>query len=675
VKKYLSTILLFFLLLLPQGSSFLLAKNSSQTFVQTANYFLLSGSTLEDQETIQTLARFDLIVIPVEAQVYNEDFFQTIRSYNEDILILAYIPTVSWNDVYWNDSLHDELYKGIENGWWLKDASGNTKSVWPNTRALNLNSGWISYLANFVQEEVMSTGYWDGIFYDEVQDTIDWISPLDVNKDGKNDTTTQANTLWEENYLELFSTTRELLGDEAIIITNGSSNKAFAPSVNGRMFETFPSSTDSLTDWKNSTTDYLQFEDEIEHDPIIIVNVNTENTGTRDDYQKVRFGITSTLLGNGFFAFDYGTEDHGQLWTYDEYDVYLGKAKGEPENILSPSMSSIVSSVWERDFEQGKIIVNATNSQQTVRLDGEYEKIHGSQDPSINSGSIVSTITLAAKDGIILLRPIDSLQNAVFANGSFARIFTAEGATKRTGFFAYDNSQSGGLRVITQDIDQDDSLETIVAGDTYVTIYRENGTVEKTFAPYTETYTQGINLAIGDLENDGTIEIVTGTENGGGPHVRVFNSEGELINPGFFPYNEAFRGGVRVGIGDLNGDNINEIICAAADTGGPHVRVANKYGKIINPGFFAYDEDYRGGAYIAVGDVNEDGIDEIITGPGVGLEPIVRVYDRDGQLLSEFLAMDASQKTGVNVAVTDVDSDGQKEIIALTTDVFTFSLY
>jgi hypothetical protein len=81
---------------------------SDKEFVRTANYFLRSGPTLD--QSIDELAKFDLIVIPVEAQVYNESFFSEIRSINNDIVILAYVATVSWNDLYWDDPLHQYLY-------------------------------------------------------------------------------------------------------------------------------------------------------------------------------------------------------------------------------------------------------------------------------------------------------------------------------------------------------------------------------------------------------------------------------------------------------------------------------------------------------------------------------------------------------------------------------------
>lgn len=649
------------------------AFTDSNEFVRTANYFLMSGETLDN--ALMTLAEFDLIVIPVEAQVYNKSFFQKIRDINNDIIILPYIATVSWNDLYWSDPLHQSYYRHIEDDWWLTDGDGDQVSVWPGTRALNLNSGWSEFLPEFVYDEILSTGYWDGIFYDEVQDSISWVGNVDVNQDERNDSNAAANALWETRYEEMFERTRDIMGEDYIMITNGSSNPDFAPYVNGRMFETFPSSDNTLTEWENMTDEYLNLEGDVGYDSVQILNVNTENNGGNADYQKIRFGITTTLLGNGFFAFDYGTENHAQLWTYDEYDAYLGAPKGDLQNTLNPQDTEIDTGVWMRNFEQGAVIVNATATTQTVELDGEYEKLHGTQDPKVNSGSIVSTITLASQDGIILLRPIEEILDATFLNGAFARVYNLEGETARTGFFAYDSAQRGGTQVIQYDTNNDGDRETIVANDTYVYIYESDGSLYKKFAPYTESYTRGINISVGDIENDGTIEIVTGTENGGGPHVRVFNGEGVLINPGFFAYADSFRGGVNIAIGDLNGDGINEIICGAGYNGGPHIRVFRKDGTLINPGFFAYDASFRGGVNVAVGDVDGDGIDDIVTGPGLGGSPLARVYDRDGNLKSEFYVDDRVNRDGLEVVTADIDNDGTDEILGLTDDVFTLSVF
>ena len=358
-----------------QPTKEVLAFTKANEFVRTANYFLLSGQRLDD--AVGTLATFDLIVIPVEAQVYNESFFETIREHNPDIVILPYIPTVSWNDLYWNDSLHQSLYSQIDDDWWLTDSDSDQVSVWPNTRALNLNSGWGEFLPEWVEDEVLSTNLWDGIFYDEVQDSISWLGDVDVDQNGSRDSGSHADDLWEDAYEQLFEETRELINDEYVMITNGSSNNRFAPFVNGRMFETFPSSDNTLAEWESMTKEYLDLEQDVGYPSIQILNVNSENTGVDDDYQKIRFGITTTLLGDGYFSYDHGTEDHAQLWTYDEYDVYLGAPKTELQNTLDPQNSSIESGVWERDFEKGKVIVNATSSKQNVVLEGELEKIHG----------------------------------------------------------------------------------------------------------------------------------------------------------------------------------------------------------------------------------------------------------------------------------------------------------
>ncbi len=648
----------------------------TDTYVRTASIYLEGGPVL-DAHT-EELSTFDLVVVPVEVQVWNKSFFKTIRTLNPDIIILPYVATVSWNDAYWVDSLHEAMYDDIQSSWWLEDGDGDQVSVWPNTRALNLNTDWVPYLASHVKDVVLASGYWDGVYFDEVQDSISWLGDVDVDRDGQTDTASQADALWEKNYEELFRTTRELIGDDYIIMTNGSSNPDFFPYLNGRMFETFPSSHNTLAEWENMVGEYQEVESGVAYTPINMINVNTDNTGgqgSQTDYQSVRFGLTTTLLGDGYFSYDESTYNHASLWSYDEFDAFLGAPKSNLQNVYNPQQTSIDQGVWLREFEEGQVIVNATTETKTIRLDGEFEKLHGTQDPEVNDGSIVYEVTIPSQDGIILLRPIEEIDYATFVNGAFARIYDADGNTKRTGFFAYDSAIRGGLQVIHFDTDNDGELETVAANDTYVYIYDDDGSLHAQFAPYTETYSRGINISVGDIENDGSVEIVTGTEDGGGPHVRVFNGDGVLINPGFFAYADSFRGGVNVSIGDLNGDNVQEIICGAGVGGGPHVRVFKKDGTLINPGFFAFDPTFRGGVNVSVGDVDGDGIDEVVTGPGLGGSPLARIYDRDGNLQSEFYLFDSTDRDGLEVVVSDIDGDGLAEIIGLSADVFTLSVY
>ena len=627
----------------------------------------MSGLALQDASTRAALEKFDLLVLPVTAQVWNADFLKEAKRVHPNIILLAYVPTVSWNNV-WTAPIYTNLKSGIQSSWWLHDASGAQISIWPNTEALNLTTGWSNYLANWTSSQVLSSGLWDGVFYDEVSAEISYVSNVDVNNDGKADDATSANAAWTAGLVNLFQKTRSLIGGNKIIVMNGSSSSTLLPQVNGRMFESFPTPWEAGGGWSTLESRYLSEPSLSESPNVFIVNGNTNNTGTQNDYQKMRFDLTSTLMGNGYFSYDFGTESHGQTWWYDEYDTFLGGA------VASARVGT--NGVWQRDFDDGKALTNPTSSAQTVTLDGDYEKLHGTQDPNTNNGRIVSSVTLPSNDGLLLLRPLDSISNAIFTNGSFVRIFNEDGSTKRNGFFAYNNSYTGGDQVDVQDLNHDGKTETVVAKNNQVFIYNNDGSLHASFYPYTSSYHGSINIAVGDLENDGSVEIVTGTGKGGGPQVRIFNKDGVLINPGFFAYDTAFRGGVHVAIGDLNGDGTKEIVAGAGDGGGPQVRIFNKNGKLINPGFFAYETNFRGGVNVAVGDLNGDGKAEIVTGAGAGGGPLVKIFDQDGHLESgAFFAYDKNGTSGVEVATADLDHDGKAEIIASSNDVFTLSSF
>ncbi|MBI2485311.1 hypothetical protein HYW18_04170 [Candidatus Uhrbacteria bacterium] len=637
-------------------------------YVRTANYFLLSGRALETPEAKATLPKFDLLILPVEAQVYNAAFFAHARQMNPDIIILAYVVSTSWNNLYWNDTLHTRMRQGIADAWWLTDGNGNRTSNWPGLTLLNLHSGWTDYLANFTATQILATGLWDGVMYDDVGEGISSIGSADVNMDGRADEAGSADALWRAGYVRLAARTRELAGPGKLILTNGSSRTELAPYVNGRMFESFPTPWEG--DWATVTRKYVAEESRVKSPVTNIVNGGTDNTGRQNDYADMRYGLTTTLLGGGYFGYDFGTTRHNDLWYYDEYDAWLGAPSEGRRDRMTPGNTTIKPSVWERRFERGTVIVNSTTERKRVRLNGEYEHLRGTQDSTVNSGRIVSSVDVNAKDGVILLRTIEEIMDAVYQNGSFARVFRADGSVKRNGFFPFDDRASGGERVMRVNLDSDTGREWIVAGNSRVDLYDENGSKYKSFFPYTEAYKLGVNIAVGDLENDGSMEIVTGTERGGGPQIRIFNKDGNLIHPGFFAYDKAFRGGVNVAIGDLNGDAISEVIAGAGVGGGPHVRVFNKDGKVINPGFFAYDPAFRGGVNVASADVTGDGIDDIITGPGKGGGPEVRVFDRNGKRSAAFFAFDKNSRAGVEVSATDLDHDGTAEILGFSDEPF-----
>jgi hypothetical protein len=474
--------------------------------------------------------------------------------------------------------------------------------------------------------------------------------------------------------INMLKLTRELLGADGVIVTNGDSTDDLQPFVNGRMFETFPTPWEAGGTWHGVMSNYLRLHSLVGSTPVFVINANTGNTGADTDYKKVRFGLASTLMGDGFFSFDFGESDHGQLWEYDEQNVQLGTPLAGAFSVASPNDRRIKDGLWRRDFANGVALVNSGTAPQTVQLGQEMEKIRGTQDSAVNDGSVVASVTIPPYDGILLRRRVERIVGSPFPNGAFVRLFDSGGKQTRNGFFAYEAPFDGSSTVAVRDLDNDGKVEKVVAGKNEVVIYGADGVRRASFKPYGEKYTSGINFALGDMDNDGALEIVTGTGPGGGAQIRVYEANGTPVGAGFFAYDPGFRGGVNVAVGDIYGTGRPVIVAGAGAGGGPHVRIFAKSGKLLHPGFFAYDSRFRGGVRVAVGDLDGDGKAEIVTGAGPGGGPHVRIFDRFGKARGKgFFAADPASRGGVQVSVTDVDGDGKLEIASLTTDVFQFS--
>ena len=136
----------------------------------------------------------------------------------------------------------------------------------------------------------------------------------------------------------------------------------------------------------------------------------------------------------------------------------------------------------------------------------------------------------------------------------------------------------------------------------------------------------------------------------------------------FFAYDPVFAGGVYVAAGDVNGDGVAEIITGAGPGGGPHVRAFSLAGGDVDGGceLLRLRPAFTGGVSVAAGDVTGDGVAEIITGAGPGGGPHVRVFSLAGGVVTEvasFFAYDLAFTGGVSVAAGDVTGDGVAEIV------------
>jgi hypothetical protein len=112
----------------------------------------------------------------------------------------------------------------------------------------------------------------------------------------------------------------------------------------------------------------------------------------------------------------------------------------------------------------------------------------------------------------------------------------------------------------------------------------------------------------------------------------------------------------------VNGDKSLDIIASA----GPQVNIYSLAGgsPSLLRSFFAASPDFRGGVYVASGDIDGDGTSDIITGLGTGGQPQVTIFSgATGAVLSRFSAFQAEFTGGVTVATSDLTGDNVPDII------------
>jgi fimbrial isopeptide formation D2 family protein/uncharacterized repeat protein (TIGR01451 family) len=228
--------------------------------------------------------------------------------------------------------------------------------------------------------------------------------------------------------------------------------------------------------------------------------------------------------------------------------------------------------------------------------------------------------------------------------GPHVKVFDGVSGGLAASFFAFEPGFSGGLFVAVA------NGEIVVGagagGGPRVSGFGLDGVARWSTFAFEPGFRGGVTVAAGDTDGDGIAEVVVGAGAGGGPQVVVLDGGTRAVRADFFAFEPTFTGGVFVAVGDVTGDGRGDIVVGPGAGGGPVVAVFDGVTTAPITRTAAYPApDFRGGVRVGSVDANGDGRAEAVVAPGPVAEPWVRVLSASGDPLDEFIS-DAEWFTG-----------------------------
>jgi RHS repeat-associated protein len=185
-----------------------------------------------------------------------------------------------------------------------------------------------------------------------------------------------------------------------------------------------------------------------------------------------------------------------------------------------------------------------------------------------------------------------------------------------------------------------------------------------------------VRSAAGDFNGDGVADMAYVTGPGGGAFLRIVDGKTgqDLVSTtNLFPGEDLTSIGLFVAAGDVDGDGKDEVAVSADQGGGPRVKIYTVGAGTLQQrqDFLAIeDPNFRGGARIGMADLDGDGKDDLLVsagflgGPRIALWNGANLFDsKPVKLVSDFFAFEPELRNGAFVAGGDMDGDGRAELI------------
>jgi hypothetical protein len=337
--------------------------------------------------------------IDTDYAVQNIVGFRRMKSNNPSLIITVYknVMGVSSSDPDWNIiSQHED--------WFVHDKNGNrVLNKWWSWYLMDVgNTGWRNFYTNWCTTVLQEQSI-NGIFADDVWNTVPsgdfpdtWWNPWTVPNSYINGTIGEQ---WHSNMLAFIQYVKQSIGNKLFII-NSAEIQDYMNACDGREEEGFV----HRHDWSYTEFDSINWKEAVDgvmQDGKIGKHVMVKSGFSELDESPppskeivdtmLMYGFSSYLLAlNGdkmFFGFGSCWSTDGSQGYYPVFDA--AKALGHPVNNYYSYQS-----VYARDFQNGKVLVNPSDSTYTVSLNQNYKTL---------DGHVVTGVTLNGHTGAILL--------------------------------------------------------------------------------------------------------------------------------------------------------------------------------------------------------------------------------------------------------------------------------
>ena len=342
------------------------------------------------------VANFDLLVTSYEMA---QDSLAGIKALNPNILIFVYIDVVACHPIINTqpNPVWDEV--NSHEDWFIHDNAGNRviNTYWWGWYLMDVRSGWRDF---YVQRsnELLSSPYVDGIYGDDVINEIRWTIEAGVFSDAVTNTVVAQADFpssyldnWKSDMVVFLNYVKNGINGKFLINSEERATNSYLVNTNvdGKMSENFVGTT--------SESRFLEYVNGMVSGSATGKIFLAESTGGWEPYTPSQhsgeFCYASALLAmngeNCYFGYNYGA-----YYGYEQGTDYMPTMTS---NLGSPSGAYYkIQSVYQRDFTNGKVVVNPSDASYTVNLGGNYQLLDGTTVSSISlgpwSGEILSAL-------------------------------------------------------------------------------------------------------------------------------------------------------------------------------------------------------------------------------------------------------------------------------------------